>query len=77
MTTPFINLTAAILYFGWLWHDRSAVERREGSLENQPTKETNRTRKPHIAQPVPLRTRPTEPFNLKSRGTVIREGIAQ
>jgi len=26
MTTPFISLTAAILYFGWLWHDRSAVE---------------------------------------------------
>jgi hypothetical protein len=41
MTTPFISVTAAIFYFAWLWHNRSAVERREGSLEHSSIKETN------------------------------------
>ena len=30
MTTPLLSSLAAILYFGWLWHNRSAVEQRNG-----------------------------------------------
>ncbi len=28
MTTPFLSSLVAISYFGWLWHDRGAVEGR-------------------------------------------------
>ena len=38
MTPPIVSITAAILYCGWLWHGRSAVEFRESSSKNQPTR---------------------------------------
>ena len=77
MTTPFISVTAAILYFGWLWHNRSAVDRREGSLERATTKETNRTREPFLARRAAVQTPRPKFINPKSRATVLGEGIAQ
>ena len=77
MTSPFISVTAAILYFGWLWHDRSAVDRREDSLELASTKETNRTREPFLARRAAVQTLRPKVINLKRRATVLEEGIAQ
>ena len=77
MTTPFISVTAAILYFGWLWHNRSAVDRRKENLERAPTKKTSRTREPFLARRAAAQTPGPKFINLKSRATVFGEGIAQ
>jgi hypothetical protein len=29
MTIPFLSFSVAMLYFGWLWHDRKATDRVE------------------------------------------------
>ena len=77
MTTPFISVTAAILYFGWLWHNRSAVDRRENSLERPPTNETKRTREPLLVRPAAVQIPKPKPINLKNGDTVLQEEIAQ
>jgi len=51
MTTPILTETVAILYFGWLWHGRSAADRSE-RVSSNPTDEIN-----------PLQLAPVEPSN--------------
>ena len=77
MTAPFISVTVAILYFGWLWHDHSAVERCSASLESQPTKETNRTRELLLARPAAVQTPRPKSLKQNNRPTVLQEEIAQ
>ncbi len=45
MTLPFLSISVAMLYFGWLWHDRKATDRAETnsiSLGSKPLKRTKR-----------------------------------
>jgi hypothetical protein len=46
MTTPIISLTAAILYFGWLWHGGSVAHRSEDGSPNQRVKDSTRIKDP-------------------------------
>ena len=78
MTAPFVSVAAAILYFGWLWHDRSAVDgRREDRSKSQPKKEKNRNPELLLARPAAVQTPRPRPLNLKNRDTTLREEIAQ
>jgi hypothetical protein len=42
MTAPLFGTAAAILYFGWLWHNRSAADRREDGPSSRRAEELNR-----------------------------------
>jgi hypothetical protein len=38
MTAPFLTVFVSILYFGWLWHDRSATDCKQSGLSSTPGK---------------------------------------
>jgi hypothetical protein len=71
MTTPFLSVGVAILYFAWQWHDRRATDRSDDGLSSQSAKGSSQTGKTHAVQlarierviqkPVSLRTVYTPP----------------
>ena len=75
MTAPILSIIGAALYFGWLWHNRTASSRAEaGSLDL-----TNQEPK-RIDEMPRLRLAPTASVTAKlfSRGPVsIAHGTAQ
>jgi hypothetical protein len=66
MTILLFSLGVAILYFGWLWHDRSARDRLEDGLLGQSAKDSNRTGETHTTQPAPVESVVQKPFSLKT-----------
>jgi hypothetical protein len=77
MTAPFLSVSAALLYFGWLWHDRKAADRSEDGSRNGPLQDTNRTGETHALQPAPFETVTATPSNLKQVFPAVAEGAAQ
>lgn len=77
MTMPVVSITAAILYFAWLWHNRSAVDHRAGSSKNQPTKETtsNSNTSHHVT--CSRSDSRSEATQFENQATIIREEITQ
>jgi hypothetical protein len=74
MTIPFFSFGVAILYFGWLWHDRSATDRSQGGLLSRSPKDSNRTGETHAAQTAPVESVIQKPFSLGSVYTPTASG---
>lgn len=63
MTTPFLSVSIAVLYFGWLWHDRRATRH----FVKHPTRNTSATRKQTEPSSAPrLIVMRRRPLNLDS-----------
>jgi len=76
MTTPFLTVIGAILYFGWLWHDRSAAHYKRGSL-GRPVIRSNRTGEFHELQLRPVQRVTAGPFNFKNVSAPIAHALNQ
>jgi len=75
MTTPFLSIIGAALYFGWLWHNRTASSRAEaGSLDltNQEPKRIDEMPRLRLA---PVAGVTAKPFS--RRPVSIAHGTAQ
>jgi hypothetical protein len=66
MTTPFRCVGVAILYFGWLWHDRRAADRSEDGLLSRSAKDSSRTVETHATQPAAIETVMQKPHSLRT-----------
>ena len=74
MTIPFFSLIAATLYFGWLWHDRSATDRSEDGSLDRPVKKSNRSLEIHRPHLAPTGNWLTSPLQL-TVATCANEGL--
>ena len=77
MTTPFISLTASILYFAWLWHGRSAKDTSQRQSSNQPAKKLTRDNESGVLDLAPVSRVTPKPFNLEDVSTPVAQGAAQ
>ena len=66
MTTPYISITVSILYFAWLWHDRSARDRFQRRSSSQPPKKSTRTSESRALDLAPVSRVTSKPFNLEN-----------
>ncbi len=65
MTAPFLTISVAMVYFGWLWHDRHAAGR---ATTHEETKTVTRAKRPRIRR---LKLLQRKPFKWKHvRGAV-------
>jgi hypothetical protein len=66
MTTPFLCVGVAILYFGWLWHDRRAADLFEAGLLSRSAKDSSRTVETHATQHVAIECVIQKPRSLRT-----------
>ena len=77
MTAPFFSIGIAILYFGWLWHERSAADLSKGRALDQPVKKSKRAKWSHAVQLAPVEHVTAKPFNLRDAATPLQQRAAQ
>ena len=74
MTLPFLSVSIAVLYFGWLWHDRKATDRTETHSTNRASKPLTRPKR-YILRRLKVARRTS--LTMKTVAAPIAPGVTQ
>ena len=74
MTPPFLGVSIALLYFGWLWHDRKAPDRAETNSISPVSNALKPVKRPAVRR---LKGSQRRTFDLQTVPDRTAEGVIQ